>query len=390
VCAGPALPSTAAIERWVGQLGSKEYAEREGATRALEAAGERALPALAKKSRDPDLEVRLRARRVAKAIISRRDRQIATLRAGGWVDSVAVSSDGRYALVGVTRSTEGGKQSTSSAEVWDLGGGRTLRRWSVKPQACGQMPGLVLSPDGRLAACVYWSEGIVWDIRSGEPLRRLGGPFPEVLGQHNVTFLDNRYLHAGAAVLDLRTGRAVAAVKVEGGSFATMAFSPDRRRAVVGKTRRTERHCMAFGRVARLMPRTEGWVEVVDVASGKKGWSLAPDSKCVERVAFPPPGNRVVFAYSDGSVRVWDVVKDREPRRVETGSRCGAIAPDGRRVLCLPGDGSLSLWDIESGKELRRYRGHEGQIRCAAFSADGRLAVSGGKDGTVCVWRLPP
>lgn len=266
-------------------------------------------------------------------------------------------------------------------------GGRVLRRWPIELGAFGILPGLAFSPDGRLVACVYPDQAVLWKVPSGKPVRRLAGPFGLFVGQRNIRFLDDRYLQAGAAVWDTRTVKKVAEVSAP--LSAAVAFSPERRRAVLGMNM-TYNVCVPIGPGLRArMRRTQGSVEMVDVGSGKKEWSLGPHSKGVELVAFPPRGKRVVFAYTDGTVRVWDEVKDSEHRRVDTGSRCVAIAPDGRRVLCLPGDGSLSLWDVESGKELRRYRGHEAEIRCAAFSADGRLAVSGSEDGTVCVWRLP-
>jgi hypothetical protein len=62
-CAAPAPPAAtdADIERLIRQLGSDEFAEREEATRGLEAVGEPALPALRKAAAAGDAEVRLRA-----------------------------------------------------------------------------------------------------------------------------------------------------------------------------------------------------------------------------------------------------------------------------------------------------------------------------------------
>jgi hypothetical protein len=66
-----AEPDRVRIERLIKQLGSEKFSEREAASKALEEAGEDALPALrnAKDNRDP--EVRRRAVALAKAIIRR-------------------------------------------------------------------------------------------------------------------------------------------------------------------------------------------------------------------------------------------------------------------------------------------------------------------------------
>lgn len=62
----------AKIEKLVKQLGSDEYKEREAATEELKKIGEKALPALKEALKSEDLEVRLRAETVIKALAKKR------------------------------------------------------------------------------------------------------------------------------------------------------------------------------------------------------------------------------------------------------------------------------------------------------------------------------
>jgi hypothetical protein len=63
-----APPPRPEVARLIAQLGSERFAEREGATRQLEAAGESALGALRKALTSDDLEVRRRAKRLVAAL----------------------------------------------------------------------------------------------------------------------------------------------------------------------------------------------------------------------------------------------------------------------------------------------------------------------------------
>jgi WD40 repeat protein len=88
-----------------------------------------------------------------------------TLKADYPIEQVLLSPDGRYLLAG----------STGGILVWNLGTGSLER---TLPQTLSGLAALALSPDGRLLASGtdYRAHQIkLWDLRSGEQLRTLGG-----------------------------------------------------------------------------------------------------------------------------------------------------------------------------------------------------------------------
>jgi WD40 repeat protein len=65
-----------------------------------------------------------------------------------------------------------------------------------------------------------------------------------------------------------------------------------------------------------------------------------------------------------------------------------ALSPDGRRAVSGSHDTTLKVWDLERGRELRKLEGHSHWVNTVAVSPDGRRAVSGSVDQTLRVWDL--
>ncbi|HMG54605.1 MAG TPA: AAA family ATPase, partial [Kofleriaceae bacterium] len=65
-----------------------------------------------------------------------------------------------------------------------------------------------------------------------------------------------------------------------------------------------------------------------------------------------------------------------------------AVTPDSRRVVAAYADHSLKLWDLETGRVVRTMTGHTGAIASCAITPDGRWTVSASADTTLRVWDL--
>jgi WD40 repeat protein len=60
-----------------------------------------------------------------------------------------------------------------------------------------------------------------------------------------------------------------------------------------------------------------------------------------------------------------------------------SFSPDGKRLALGIQDGTIKLWDVVKDKELALLHGHTDRVSCLAFSADGEKLVSGSWDKTI-------
>lgn len=105
--------------------------------------------------------------------------------------------------------------------------------------------------------------------------------------------------------------------------------------------------------------------------------------------AFAPDGRFVLFACSDKSIVVWDVLRNLEVRRLvgHTASVWSvAISPDGREALSGSADGTVRLWDLATGQELLKLEGHRLPVSSLAFIAAGARIAAGDFEGTISLW----
>jgi WD40 repeat protein len=134
---------------------------------------------------------------------------------------------------------------------------------------------------------------------------------------------------------------------------------------------------------------TETWQRV--------GHWVPPDDgvyKAVTESRPGPDGTRLVAAYEDGAVRVWETATGvllRVLHRQAEGARLtqhDAIwLPDGR-LASASRDLTIRLWDATTGEHLAVLHGHTSAVTALAATPDGRTLFSADADGAVRRWDL--
>jgi serine/threonine protein kinase/WD40 repeat protein len=218
---------------------------------------------------------------------------------------------------------------------------------------------------------------------------------------------------------DVATGKVIGPVihcgveykrPVIAGNFDLIRVTPDGESAVI-----------AMGSTVVLARFEVGDCVKIHTHDGSiSGLALSPESKTL-----------VSSSFSDGRIKVWDLMGKQPPRVLDSypsvidiqftadsgrliipDQQLGVIVLDAVSLAELPNlrinhrqltnlavhhDGIVAtagmedqivLWDIETGKELATFIGHEGNVADLEFSPDGTSVVSTSDDGTVRLWTV--
>jgi len=273
------------------------------------------------------------------------------------VKSAAISPDGRWVATG----------SDDAVRIWEAGTGQEVLRLEDRAVEC-----VAFSPEGlRLVTSSKNETARIWDLASGKEMVRLVGHTEWVT---SASFSpDGRYVLTAsrdltARVWDPQTGNEIACLSSLVGARETSedlsmmymvgaAFSPDGERIVT-----------AFG---DLGVRVWDWKNLKEIAS------LAGHTKWVARAAFSPDGRRIVTASHDGTARVWDW--ERGVEVVWLGGHKlqvwdATFSPDGRRIVTASND-EARIWDAETGVQIAALK-QAGPMWSAAFSPDGAKVLT--------------
>ncbi len=350
----------------------------------------------------------------------------------GGYDDVAISPDGRYAVVP--------RRFLYHAQVVDLTTGEVTRL--LEEESGKDIQTVAFSHDGQRVATASAPDGriILWDLSSGERLWALEG-----LTAKNLHFTEgDERLVADGDTLDVESGTMVRRLgRLRGGMQGPLSFSPGGGTAASGcgrfwsletlsleRTVESEAFCTAF-------PSADGWRQLYtggyptdsiflrDVDTGEVLREIQTEHEHIWARAVSPDGRLAMVGGDQGKLSLWGL--DDGTHLHDFGAfyrediRCVSFSPDGRlalsgsdRPVAVDLSSTLVVWDVESGAEVVRLGGHvdiptpgevgteahlaamrrayddlEGHsagVKAAAFSPDGERVVSGGGSGQAFVW----
>ncbi len=255
---------------------------------------------------------------------------------------------------------------------------------------------LAVDPAGKFMAFaapeIDWG---LWDLRSGERLRRLD---EEGTGVHCAAFsADGRTLVIGGndginRLGETTGGQGRSLVSPQRIYESSFAFSPDDKlllssgnaladngRAFLENTHRVRIWDVATGRLARTL---EDGVSSVRFSTDGKRFVGYGFHQVTER---SPTTYR---SYPEYHVLVWDRESGRRLMRVLEKAETAAFTRDGFLLLTAAGN-SLHLWEVDSGQEVLTCLLPQKGVCKVLLSAEGRKLAVGKQDGAIYLWDIP-
>jgi WD40 repeat protein len=137
-----------------------------------------------------------------------------------------------------------------------------------------------------------------------------------------------------------------------------------------------------------------------DAVKGTELHTLKGHEASIDVVRAAHDGKTFASGDGEGVVKVWDAAARKEkislPKQ-KGGVEALAFSPDGK-ILATGGGGfdkqadkpwsNLKLWDLVEGKEIANLEGHPTAVSSLAFAPDGKTLASCSTEGTVIVWQV--
>lgn len=331
----------------------------------------------------------------------------------GEVQTAAFSPDGTMVASG---------SSDNNLFLWDVTTGKPLHRLEGHLGAVTQV---AFSPDGKSILSGSLDQVLIlWDVVSGEPVRRYEGhqdavnavafnpDGKTVISAGGSEEVFNTTLERVLILWDVASGEILRRFEGHTAPVTTVAFNPDGKTILSGSSdmslilwglasgaeiQRFDGHTSAVNSVSlsadgktALSGSADTSLILWDLSTGQPVHQIFSDT-IIHAVALSPDGQRALSGRPDGRLRLWDVTTGQAVGEMvgHTGPVTSvSFSPDGKMALSGSLDRTMILWDVASGQALREYTGHTNVVNSVTFRRDGKQALSGSFDGTMILWDI--
>ncbi len=108
-------------------------------------------------------------------------------------------------------------------------------------------------------------------------------------------------------------------------------------------------------------------------------------------VSFSSNNKFVVSAAEDNTIKIWDIVENREvyPYKEENDIvNCAVFSPDDKFIATASNNKNVTLWEAFGDKKISVFKGHTKKVLSVSFSPDGKFLVSASADKTLKIWDI--
>lgn len=249
--------------------------------------------------------------------------------------AVALNHDGSV-LASTERKQTEDFNSYDVIRLYDSRTGMEIR--SFEDESIFIVATIFFTPDGTRMVSSAMNGVYMWDLDSGELVRKYENPAPAAEGTEPTQVNE------------------------------TVALSPDGSQvAVIGTD---------LGRDGKMA----GTVWVWDAESGEEIAVLDDLSSWSSLLAYSPDGSQLAYYAYDGAIRVWETDAESDPR-VLVSDHYGAndtiaIHPDGSTVAAGGFDRGVRWYSLEDGRQVDASYLHFGDVTEVVYNADGSMLSS--------------
>ena len=272
----------------------------------------------------------------------------------------------------------------NSLVLWDIAKGSYLQTFELQDT----VGAIAISPDGRRAVAGGENTLYIIDLRERKIVRQVkahDGIFTISTISHDGKHIVTAGHDHTAAVWDIESGEEIRRIKIPFQCY-TVATHPDGRHAVLGGS--------------------AGICQLWDLERGFNVLTFHGHTANLYAAAVSSDGQRLLTGSKaeDPTVRMWNM-KTGKLLQTFLGNEGNIwsvdFLPGGKHVLSGCDDGTMRVWSIESGREVARATSPRTALNHLAGTSDGRYVLSGGGsykvggelkltgDYALRLWKLP-